>query len=301
MRIVVVHNPEAGDEELKPEELMKALAKAGHKAVYQSAKKKKGLKKTLKKKADLVLVAGGDGTVGLVAKLLLGRKLPLSVLPLGTANNLARTLGFCAPAKELIAQLAQGERSGFDVGKVRGPWGKSYLFEGAGAGLFADHLYEYEKRDRENESGSKAAQMRRHVRELQRRLRTHPARRWEIELDGEDVSGRYLLWQAMNIRSVGPVLALAPQAATDDGKFDFVGAREADRELLLKHLDARLAGGKPKFPLPIRRFRKMRVRWEEGPLHLDDEVWPAKDEKRPKPCLIKLAVKEAALEIWRTD
>ena len=301
MRILLVHNPDAGDEEAEPDELMKTLALAGYKVVYQSSKKEKKLRKALKARHDLVLVAGGDGTVGKVARRLVGRKLPLSVLPSGTANNLARTLGFCAPAKKLVGQLTKGERAGFDVGRARGPWGKCYLFEGFGAGLFADHLYEYKRKARGEKSGSKAQQMRRHVRELCRRLRTHKARAWKIELDGKDFSGRYLLWQGMNIRSVGPVLTLAPEAATDDGQFEFVGAREDDRELLFKHLEARLAGRKPKFPLPSHRFKKMRLCWEDGPLHLDDEVWPAEDEKRPGRCAIKIAVKPSALQIWRTD
>jgi hypothetical protein len=45
----------------------------------------------------------------------------------------------------------------------------------------------------------------------------------------------------MNIRSVGPVLYFASQAATKDGQLNFVCAREADRPLLLDHLNARLA------------------------------------------------------------
>jgi diacylglycerol kinase family enzyme len=87
-----------------------------------------------------VLVAGGDGTVGKIARHLIGRKIPLSVLPLGTANNLARTLGFHPSVETLIAQLKDGESSKFDVGLARGPWGKRYFFEGAGAGLLAEYL-----------------------------------------------------------------------------------------------------------------------------------------------------------------
>jgi hypothetical protein len=46
------------------------------------------------------------------------------------------------------------------------------------------------------------------------------------------------------------------------------------------HLDARLAGKKPKFPLPIRRFRKLQVVWEgSSKLHLDDKLWPRKKQE----------------------
>src|SRR5438132_475778 len=129
--------------------------------------------------------------------------------------------------------------------------------------------------------------MRRHVKELRRRLQTYRARQWRIELDGSDLSGRYLLWHAMNIRSVGPVLTLAADAKATDGTFDFVGAREEDRALLLDYFGARAAGKRRKFPLRAKRFTKMRLHWKDWPLHFDDALWPAEDEKAPGQCEIE--------------
>ena len=77
---------------------MAALAKAGHQVTYQSTKER-GFKKALKQPTDLVLVAGGDGTTAKVASPLVDSGIPLSVLPLGTANNLARALGFVASSR----------------------------------------------------------------------------------------------------------------------------------------------------------------------------------------------------------
>ncbi len=297
MRVLLLHNPAAGGEEHGKESLLEALQQAGHETIYHLPEK--GWKKALKRKPDLVLIAGGDGTVGEVAAKLVGRKLPLSVLPLGTANNLARTLGFDEPVKKLIARLGRGKSVGFDVGRARGPWGKRDFFEGLGAGLFAEYLYEQKQAKKPRKKESKAEEMKRHVRELRRRLQEEAAQRWEIELDGEDFSGRYLLWQAMNIRSVGPVLPLAPAARTDDGRFEFIGAREKDRAVLLDHLKARLAGQKAKFPLPTRKFRRMRLRWKKAPLHIDDDLWPEKGAHRLKRCEAQIEVRESALRVWR--
>ena len=298
MRILLVHNPKAGSEEHEGEDFIKALKKAGHKAIYQSSKEK-GIAKALKKRVDLILVAGGDGTVTKVARRLVAMKseIPLAVLPLGTANNFARSLGFCLSKKELIGQLNDGECDTFDVGLARGPWGKRYFFEGAGAGLFADYL----RAPKKDEPKSKAEAMRRHVKELRRQLQTYQTRQWEIEVDGSDLSGRYLLWHAMNIRSVGPVLTLAADAKTTDGTFDFVGALEQDRALLLDYLGARVVGKRRKFPLRAKRFTRMRLHWKEWPLHFDDALWPAEDEKAPKQCEIEVRVKNAALRIWRIE
>jgi diacylglycerol kinase (ATP) len=302
MRILVVHNPKAGSAEHHGDHLIKALEEAGHKAIYQSSKKK-GIAKALRKKIDLVLIAGGDGTVSKVAHRLIAANsvIPLSVLPLGTANNFARSLGFCLSQKELFEQLRDGRCETFDVGLGRGPWGERYFFEGAGAGLFADYLRSPEKEARKKGARSKGREMQHHVEELRRQLGNYRAREWAIELDGEDVSGRYLLWHAMNIPSVGPVLTLAPEAKTNDGVFDFVGAREEHRRPLLDYLDARIAGKRRKFPLRTRQFTKMQLCWKKWPLHFDDEVWPNQDEKPPKRCELQLIVKDAGLRIWRIE
>ena len=104
MRITLIHNPKAGDAKHGKKQLMAALAKAGHHATYQSTKEP-GLKKALKAPTDLVLAAGGDGTIAKVASRLVDTGIFLSVLPLGTANNLARALGFVASPEEIIARL----------------------------------------------------------------------------------------------------------------------------------------------------------------------------------------------------
>ena len=87
-----------------------------------------------------MIAAGGDGTVGRVALQLVDSGVPLAVIPLGTANNLARSLGFVGSPQEIIASLENGRKCAFDIGIARGPWGKQFLFEGAGGGLLADYL-----------------------------------------------------------------------------------------------------------------------------------------------------------------
>jgi diacylglycerol kinase (ATP) len=299
MRITLMHNPRAGDAKHGRKQLMAVLAKAGHHATYQDTKEP-GFKKALKQPADLVLAAGGDGTTAKVAFRLIDSGIPLSVLPLGTANNLARALGFVASPEEIIARLEGGKKQVFDVGLATGPWGERYFFEGAGGGLLADYVHAAKKEDKKNrkaEKLSKEQEMARHGALLRRMLHDYPVRQWKIEIDRKDISGRYILWEAMNIRSVGPALHLAPRAATRDGRFDFVCARAADRALLMEHFDARVAGKKSKSPLPTRRFRELRITWKGSTIHLDDELW--RDKKRPRNSSneIKITVKPSALII----
>jgi diacylglycerol kinase (ATP) len=244
------------------------------------------------------LPAGGDGTTAKVAFRLIDSGIPLSVLPLGTANNLARTLGFIASPEEIIARLDGGEKQAFDVGLATGPWGERYFFEGAGGELLADYVdaaKKEEKKNREAEKPSKEQQIARHGALLRRMLHDYPVRQWKIKIDGKDISGRYILWEAMNIRSVGPALHLAPRAATRDGRCDFVCARAADRALLMEHFDARAAGKKSKSPLPTRRFRELRIAWKGSTIHLDDEL--LRDKKRQRNSSNKITVKPSALII----
>jgi diacylglycerol kinase (ATP) len=301
MRIILMHNPEAGRGEHSAKELMKSLEKAGHDAIYQSTKKK-DYEKVLSRPADLVLAAGGDGTVGKVACQLLGRGIPLSVLPLGTANNLAYSLGFDASSEDLISRLESGQRRSFDVGLATGPWGKRHFFEGAGAGLLPDYLRALKSSGKKakkaiESSSSKEEEIAHHVSLLRELLPDYPNRDWQISLDGKDVSGRYVLLEALNIRSVGPMLALAPKADTGDGRFDFVAVREADRAVFSDYLNARLVGDEIEFPIPARRFHRLRIFWEESTLHFDDKLWPSKYARPPKPSEIEISVEPSALEI----
>jgi diacylglycerol kinase (ATP) len=299
MRITLIHNPNAGDAEHGEKQLMAALAKAGHHATYQSTKER-GLKKALKQPTDLVLAAGGDGTTAKVAARLVDSGIPLSVLPLGTANNLARALGFLASPEEIIARLEGGKKRAFDVGLAHGPWGERYFLEAAGGGLLADYVRAAKKEEKKNKKIkklSKEQEMARHSALLRRMLDDYPARQWKIKIDGKDISGRYILWEAMNIRSVGPALHLAPGAATRDGRFDFACARQADCALLTKHFDARLAGKKSNSPLPARRFRELRIVCKGSSIHLDDKLWPDEEQSGKFSSEIKITVKPSALII----
>ena len=296
MRITLMHNPKAGRGNHAKRGLMAALANAGHRAIYQSTKKS-DYEKALKKPTDLVLAAGGDGTVGKVAHELIDSGIPLSVLPLGTANNLARTLGFIGSPREIIAGLEAGKRRAFDVGVARGPWGKRYFFESVGGSLLADYLRNAKGKAKKTAKLSEEQEMRQHVSLLRRILHDYPVRKWKINIDGDDISDDYILWEAMNIRSVGPALYLASQAATRDGRLDFVCVREEERSLFMEYLNARLAGRRAKFPLPLRRFRKSKIVWENSTLHFDDKLWPRKKQKAISPSEIEITVKPSALVI----
>ncbi len=67
---------------------------------------------------DLVLAAGGDGTVGAVATHLTGSELPLAILPLGTANDVARSLYLPMDVSEACVAIAGAIPMDIDIGQV---------------------------------------------------------------------------------------------------------------------------------------------------------------------------------------
>ncbi|HZA98471.1 MAG TPA: lipid kinase [Gemmatimonadales bacterium] len=80
---------------------------------------------------DRVIVAGGDGTLNAVVQGLVGTGLPLGILPVGTANNLARTLRIPPSLGEAAELAARGGRRPIDLGWVNG----HYFFTTASIGL----------------------------------------------------------------------------------------------------------------------------------------------------------------------
>lgn len=83
---------------------------------------------------DFVIVGGGDGTLNAVVDSLVETNLPLAILPLGTANDLARTLNIPLAIKEACNVIGNGKLKSIDLGWVNG----KYFFNVASMGLSVD-------------------------------------------------------------------------------------------------------------------------------------------------------------------
>jgi YegS/Rv2252/BmrU family lipid kinase len=80
---------------------------------------------------DLVIVGGGDGTLNAMVDVLVETQLPLGIIPLGTANDLARTLGIPNSIAEACRIIAEGNLKYIDLGWVN----NKYFFNVASLGL----------------------------------------------------------------------------------------------------------------------------------------------------------------------
>jgi diacylglycerol kinase (ATP) len=82
-------------------------------------------------RVDLVIVGGGDGTLNRVADALVATGLPLAILPMGTANDLARTLGIPSSLAAACQVITQGRPLRIDLGCING----KHFFNVASLGL----------------------------------------------------------------------------------------------------------------------------------------------------------------------
>jgi diacylglycerol kinase family enzyme len=300
MRVTLIHNPQAGDSERHSvDDFLAWIAAAGHTVTCHSAKGDHW-HEGLDDPGDLVAVAGGDGTIGAVAGRLLGRRVPIAVLPLGTANNISKLFGAAdAPHERLIAGWARARRIGFDVGVVRAPWGEARFIEGLGVGLFATAISQLDAREdvtfgrqETREESIKSA-----LKWLNAQLSSCPATEMNITLDGNDLSGEYILMEAMNIQHIGPGLHFAPDAHPGDGMLDLFLVNGGERDELGEYLVNRLEGHSHPIRWKVPRGRHLQLSWENADMHIDDKIWPEPGSTVAGPLIVlDVKVESHALE-----
>jgi len=160
--------------------------------------------------ADFVMIAGGDGTMNAAARGLLATGLPLAILPAGTANDLARTLGIGDGIERAVALPLSGRRVRIDLGEVNG----HLFFNVASIGLSAD-LAQALTADAKRRYGRFS-----YVLAALRALRAiHPFRA-VVTHDGEAVEVRSLQIAIGNGRYYGGGNAVHHEARIDDAALD---------------------------------------------------------------------------------
>ena len=275
MRVTLLHNHGAGDTELSGEELRERVVEAGHEVSYFPLTEP-GWKEALAGPGELLVVAGGDGSVGKVLREISTNAVPVTLLPMGSANNVAGALGISAEVEveRLIDGWADGEVRPFDVGSVTARWGVALFLESFGGGMFGEVLEQADDIDADVDGDEKIDFGLELLRDV---LESLEPRAWRVRADGVDLSGDFLAVEIMNIAQMGPNLPLAPDAGPGDGLFDVVAITEDDREQLVSYLSKRLRDLEPE-PPRFTRHSASRVELRPPPgvrLHVDDRFWSA--------------------------
>lgn len=282
-QLILVHNPSAGGGKPSAVELTALLRAAGFRVAYVDAKDRKQVK-ALRSAKGLIVAAGGDGTVHKVVRRIAGRGKTMTVLPLGTANNIARSLGIRGTPSEIVSGLGRAKKLMIDVGVAKGPWGKRVFIEGAGGGLFAEVMARLDsgrarRRGRRAADGAyktlfarNEAHLTPSLHALAELLPAFKAKAFDVAIDGARISGRFLLLEAMNMPYLGPNLHLGRDADPGDGLLDFVLLSEGNRQEFAGYIRHRLEGGSDAPHLTVVKGKCLRCVWRGSKLHIDDKI-----------------------------
>jgi diacylglycerol kinase family enzyme len=286
MRVSLFHNQKAGDS-TSLSWIRELIETSGHEIV-RTFDREAAFGELIDDRTELVVAAGGDGTVAAAARLLAGKTIPMAILPTGTANNIAKALRSDAPADRLVAGWHTARRHRLDVGVARGAWGERRFVEGVGMGLVPAAITSVHTRPfTADDVPSKLARAR--IRYCQVLSQLAP-RRTTLTIDGNAITDELLLTEVLNISSVGPNLAFAPDANPSDGHFSVVTATEAQRGELNEYLKALIDGGDPVLSLPTVVARSVEIE-AAADVHVDDDI-----VRFPMSATVSVEMEAAAVE-----
>ena len=182
---------------------------------------------------DVVVAAGGDGTIGLVGRQLIGARTALGILPLGSVMNIPRMLGVPRDLEEAARILSDGHVRSIDVGQV----GDRIFFEAGSVGMHAAATRELPMVDRGDYGAI--------VRSIVAALRYRPSE-VRIELNGDrTIAAKAVAVAVANGPFMGPGVAVAPEALLDDGLFDVRVFLHYTKAELLHYVTSSVRGRRP--------------------------------------------------------
>ncbi len=248
---------------------------------------------------ELVIAAGGDGTVNEVAAGLANTPTVLGLMPLGSVMNVARMLWVPRDLEDAARVIADGKVLAMDVGRVGG----RYFLEAAGVGLDAGLFGYFERLDTGGHTLSVLRAGLRFLRQL-----GHP--RLTLEYGGHTLKVRAPLVSVANGPYVGAAYAIAPDARVDDGLLDVVVFANASIPRIVFHL-ALIAGGRSLSPpsgalqLRVKAVRVSKRRGRPLPVHADGDpvgVTPAQIEVVPAALRVIVGPPgETGIRAWDVD
>jgi YegS/Rv2252/BmrU family lipid kinase len=122
-RALIIANSKASNGKRDIEPLLNRISNARVDLVVERSLAPADLSEAIVARAadfDCIVIGGGDGTLNAAARGLMKTQLPFGILPLGTANDLARTLGIPPDLEQAADIIAAGRERTIDVGSVNG-------------------------------------------------------------------------------------------------------------------------------------------------------------------------------------
>ena len=219
-RARIIYNPTSGRELFKkhlPEVLMR-LEKAGYETSCHATTGEgdaiDAARLAVERKFDLVVAAGGDGTINEVVNGIAEQpyRPKVGIIPVGTTNDFARAIGVPRSIDAACDILVDGVSVPIDIGRVN----DRYFINIAGGGRLTELTYEVPSKLK-----TMLGQLAYYLKGIEM-LPSIKSTYVEIEYDGKLFEGEIMLFLVSLTNSVGGFEKLAPDSSLNDGLFDLL-------------------------------------------------------------------------------
>lgn len=278
-KVQLIHNPGAGDEAHSKSTLLRLIEGAGYECRYTSTDNDNW--KNIDPHTDLIAIAGGDGTVKKVAALLLQKehaikRLPVAILPFGTANNIAGSLNITGEPVDIIRSWNASQTTAIDVGEIFDDHQPAFFIESFGYGLFPYLMQEMQQQGK-NDIEDKDQKMKAALQLIHAISHSYEPRYCELMIDGENHSGNFLMAEIMNTRFIGPNLFLSPYGHPGDGTFEVVLIPGEDQQKFAAYIDSKLNDAEMLYSFITVKAEEVSIKWKGTHVHVDDEIIKLKE------------------------
>lgn len=248
MRARVIYNPTSGKELLRRNlvDILQIYENAGYEtSAFATTPEPNSARNEAKRAAeagfDLIVAAGGDGTINEVVNGIAGleRRPKMAIIPAGTTNDYARALHI--PRNDLVAAAEIIEKKQtvlMDIGRAKNKKQDTYFINIGAAGYLTELTYDVPSQLKSVFGYlayfAKGAEMLPRVKEIP----------MHIEYDDGVFDGQASMFFVALTNSVGGFEQIVPDSKLDDGKFTLIIIKTANMIEILHLIRLMLSGGK---------------------------------------------------------
>ena len=239
-RARLIYNPTSGREAIKKSlpAVLDKLERAGYEASAHATTgagdATNAAKIAIERGYDVVIAAGGDGTIyEVVNGLADAQKRPkLGIIPTGTTNDFARALHLPKSIEGAAEIIANGHTMPIDIGKMN----EKYFINIAGGGRLTELTYDVPIKLK-----TMLGQFAYYIKGIEMLPSIKPTE-VSIEYDGKLFEGEIVLFLVANTNSVGGFEKLAPDASLNDGMFTLLIVKKANLAELIRIVSLAMRG-----------------------------------------------------------
>jgi diacylglycerol kinase (ATP) len=225
-RARLIYNPTSGREEMRRRlpDILQRLEQGGYETSCHATTAKydamHAAQDAVKAKFDVVIAAGGDGTLNEVISGLatapIEERPTLGLIPVGTTNDFARALGIPKKWEQAVELIVRGDSRTIDLGQIN----DKYFVNIAAGGSLTELTYEVPSRLK-----TLLGQAAYYLKGFEKLPGLQPMS-LNIKHDNGEIEGEFMVFLIANSNSVGGFEKLAPGARIDDGLLDVVLLRK---------------------------------------------------------------------------